>query len=91
MQVAVFRAVAFSLFFLLLTRESVHAQAQSAASPEAQSPFSALAAWLDHLTRPGVPPHRRAASPTPLPRPKPAELNPAPAASNKPAPVPLFD
>jgi hypothetical protein len=91
MQVTALRAAAFCLVVVLLAWASVQAQAQSAASSEARSPLSAIAAWLNHSAQPRVLPHRRGGPSMPLPRPRPAELTPAPAVSNKPAPVPIYD
>jgi hypothetical protein len=91
MQVTALRAAAFWLVVVLLPCATVQAQAQSAASSEARSPLSAIAAWLNHSAQPRVPPRRRGGLAMPLPRPRPAELIPAPAVSNKPAPIPIYD
>jgi len=85
-----------TLWFLLLTGVSVHAQAPQAAA-ERGSPLSEIAhdftAWLSHATGASAKQHRAAASSPPLPRPRPAVLAPAPVASNKDpselAPVPV--
>ena len=79
------RAATLTLWFLLLTAASVHAQAPQAVLPERRSPLSEIThdftAWLSHVT--GSANHHRAALSPPLPRSRPAELAPAPVASNK--------
>jgi hypothetical protein len=79
------RVAKLTLWFLLLTSASVHAQAPQAA-PERGSPLSEIAhdftAWLSHVTGASAKQNRAALSP-PLPRPRPSELAPAPVASNK--------
>jgi hypothetical protein len=79
------RVAKLTLWFLLLTGGSVHAQAPQAA-PEIGSPLSEIAhdftAWLSHVTGASAN-HRRAALSPPLPRPRPAAPVPAPVASNK--------
>ena len=48
-QITLLKSGAFSLSFLLLAFASAHAQATPAAPPEAPSPLSAIATWLNHL------------------------------------------
>src|SRR5260370_29758359 len=94
-RIRVTRAATLTLWSLLLTGASVHAQAPQAAT-EGGSPLSEIAhdftAWLSHVTGASANHHRAALSP-PLPRPRPAALAPAPVASNKDpselAPVPV--
>ena len=85
MRIRAIRVAKLTLWFLLLTGASVHAQAPQAA-PERGSPLSEIAhdftAWLGHVTGAGAKNHRAAVSP-PLPLPRPAALAPAPVASNK--------
>jgi hypothetical protein len=90
-RITALRTAAFSLSFLLLVFAPAHAQATPAAPPEAPSPLSAIATWLNHLGDAGTPPHRGSPSSTPLPRPRPAELGPAPVSPKKLAPVLIND
>ena len=89
MRIRAIRVAKLTLWFLLLTGASVHAQAPQAA-PERGSPLSEIAhdfsAWISHVTGASAKQHRAALSPAsspPLPRPRPAALAPAPLASNK--------
>jgi hypothetical protein len=85
-QITALKTATFSLSFLLLAFASAHA-----AAPEAPSPLSAIATWLNHLGDTGAPRHRQTPSSTPLPRPRPAELASAPVPPKKLEPILIND